>query len=134
MFFEVLANMAAISIGVVLLCSWVAFVSEAIARLTHRKRPVPYPDEVLWARFGRSLLDVGLFGGEPVWTRRPERALPEDGQRSGEAKEDQAGRCATRTPGRGRTGCHGPRSSAPNEPEPVSCVAGRAGQGGSVYE
>jgi hypothetical protein len=61
-----------ICIGVVLVWSWVAFISEAIARRTGRTNAVPYPDEVLWARFGRSLLDRGLFGGVSTLPHRPQ--------------------------------------------------------------
>jgi len=95
MFVAALANIATICIGVVLLWGWVAFIAEAIARRTGRKRAVPYPDEVLWALFGRSLLDLGLFGGESVWTERPGRALaprgPKGGEETGGGKPDQTG-------------------------------------------
>jgi hypothetical protein len=72
MFFEVVTNIATICVGVALVWSWVAFISEAIARRTGRTNAVPYPCEVLWARYGRFLLDLGLFGGEFNLPHRPQ--------------------------------------------------------------
>jgi len=63
MFLVVVSNIVTICVGAALVWSWVAFISEAIARRTGKTNAVPYPDEVLWARFGRFLLDLGLFGG-----------------------------------------------------------------------
>jgi hypothetical protein len=70
MFFTVVTSIATICIGVMLVWGWVAFIAEAIARRTGRTSAVPYPDEALWACFGRSLLDIGLFGGEFSLTQR----------------------------------------------------------------
>ena len=73
MFLAAVTNMVMICIiGVVLVWSWAAFISEAIARRTGRTNAVPYPDEVLWARFGRFLLDLGLFGGASILPHRPQ--------------------------------------------------------------
>lgn len=64
MFLIVVSNLVTICIlGVVLVWSWAAFISEAIARRTGKTNAVPYPDEVLWARFVKSLLDLDFFGG-----------------------------------------------------------------------
>jgi hypothetical protein len=71
MFFAAVTNIVSIFVGVVLVWSWVAFISEAIARRTGRTNAVPYPDEVLWARYGRFLLDLGLFGGAFTLPHRP---------------------------------------------------------------
>ena len=76
MFLTAVINIATVCIGVVLVWGWVSFISEAIARRTGRKNAVPYPDDVLWACFGRSLLDLGLFGGEFVPKQRPKKPLP----------------------------------------------------------
>ena len=69
MFVSAIGTLIAIGIGVVIVWAWVAFVSEAIARRTGATRRVPYPDDVLWARCGGALLNLGLFGGAPVRVR-----------------------------------------------------------------
>jgi len=73
MFLMVVSNLVTICIlGVVLVWSWAAFISEAIVRRTGRTNAVPYPCEVLWARFGRFLLDLGLFRGAFNLPHRPQ--------------------------------------------------------------
>jgi hypothetical protein len=72
MFFIAVTNIAVCILGVVLVWSWVAFIWEAIARRTGKTSAVPYPDDVVWARFGKSLLDLGLFGGALNLPHRPQ--------------------------------------------------------------
>jgi hypothetical protein len=76
MFLIAVANLVTICLGVALVWGWVSFIFEAIARRTGRKPAVPYPDEVLWVRFGRFLLDLGLFGGVSPLPHRSQRAQP----------------------------------------------------------
>ena len=71
MFSAVVSNVLTICIGGVLVWSWVAFISELIASRAGKKAAVPYPDDALWARFGRSLLGLGLFGGVPSLETKP---------------------------------------------------------------
>jgi hypothetical protein len=68
--------MITICLGVMIVWGWVAFISEAIARRAGTTRKVPYPDDVLWALFGGTLLGLGLFGGAPAWKRRAQGSLP----------------------------------------------------------
>jgi len=67
MIVAVITYMVAISFVAVIVWSWVAFISQAISQSRGTTSPVPWPDEVLWALFGKNLLDLGLFGGEPFW-------------------------------------------------------------------
>jgi hypothetical protein len=128
MFFAAVTNIATICVGVVLVWGWVAFISEAIARRTGRTYAVPYPDKVLWASFGKFLLDLGLFGGVFALTQRLKGTLPESEQKISKAKLDQAGRCATATPSRGRPGFHSLSSSTCTEPTPCSIVQAERGK------
>jgi hypothetical protein len=75
MFVAAIGTLMAICIGVVIVWGWVAFVSEAIARRTGAIPGVLYPDDVLWARFGRTLLSLGFFGGAPDWEQRHQQSL-----------------------------------------------------------
>jgi hypothetical protein len=68
--------MIAICIGIMIVWGWVAFISEAIARRAGTTPKVPYPDDVLWAHFGGTLLNLGLFGGAPARKRRAQGSLP----------------------------------------------------------
>jgi hypothetical protein len=70
-----IGNMITICIGIAIVWGWVAFIAEAIARRTGKTRRVPYPDEGLWALFGKDLLDLGLFGGTPGQKQRPQRSM-----------------------------------------------------------
>jgi len=71
-----IGSMITICLGVVIVWGWVAFISETIARRAGTTRKVPYPDDVLWALFGGTLLGLGLFGGAPARKQRPQGILP----------------------------------------------------------
>ena len=64
-----------IGVGVMVVWGWVALISEAIARRTGTTYKVPYHDEVVWALFGRFLLDLGLFGGAFALKQRLQGSL-----------------------------------------------------------
>ncbi len=66
MFVAAIGTLIATCIGIMIVWGWVAFISEAIARRTGMTPRVPYPDDVLWERYGGALLNLGLFGGAPV--------------------------------------------------------------------
>ena len=85
MFWIVVSNLVVICfLGVAIVWGWVAFISQAIARRTGRTSAVPYPDEVLWSRFDKSLLDLGLFGGAPILPNRPQGTqVPHRGEVAG---------------------------------------------------
>ena len=78
MFFAAVTNIITICVGVGLVWGWVAFISEAISRRTGRAYAVPYPDEVLWARFGRLLLDLGILGASEAGSSGAERTKMEE--------------------------------------------------------
>jgi len=67
---EVVSYLIPICIGIAIVWGWVAFIAEAIARRRGVTSKVPYPDEGLWALFGKDLLDLGLFGGAPAQKQR----------------------------------------------------------------
>ncbi len=66
MFVGVMDYIMAISMAAFIVWYWLAFVAEMIARRKGTTSRIPWPDEVLWARVGRTLLDSGLYGGAPV--------------------------------------------------------------------
>jgi hypothetical protein len=66
MFVTAVGFLIAIGIGVLIAWSWVSFICEAIARRTGTANRVPFLDDILWARFGGDLLDMGLCGGAPA--------------------------------------------------------------------
>ena len=76
MFVEVVTNMITICIaGGGIVWGWVAFISEAIARRAGTTSKMPYPDDVLWALSGDTLLSLGLFGGVPARKQHPQGIL-----------------------------------------------------------
>ncbi len=70
MIVAVIECMVAISFCVVIVWSWVTFIAEAICRRRGTTCTVPWPDEVLWMLSGKTLLDLGRFGGAPLWEQR----------------------------------------------------------------
>jgi len=71
----VIAYVFAISFGVVIVWSWVAFISQLVSWHRGTTRTIPYPHDVLWTLTGTTLLDLGFFGGAPVWAQRPQLVL-----------------------------------------------------------
>jgi hypothetical protein len=58
MFLAAVINIVTICIGVFLVWTWVAFISEVISRRTGRKSAVPHPDKVLLARVCQRQFDA----------------------------------------------------------------------------